>query len=140
MSHGRRFATASALVLLSVATLPACGGESTDLPPPRTINLHGDGPPSFWSQFDLDVLDNEHVITGIVPGRKCWSATIETSPLHFGGCGSSSVRLLNEDVGTVRAVKQSPGPWQLTLIVEYEGQEKGRATTTEQGGSVEVEG
>jgi hypothetical protein len=136
----RRSPLVAGVIVAAASLLVACGDESTNLPPPRTINLHGDGPPSFWSAIGLDILDNEHIITGIAPGRKCWSATIESSPAHLGSCGSYSVRLLNEDVGTVRAVKQSPGPWRFTLIVHYEGQEKGRATTTDQSGSVEVEG
>jgi hypothetical protein len=140
MHHSRRLLVASAIVLTAASLLTGCGGESSDLPPPQTLNLHGDGPPSFWSAIGLGMLDEEHIITGIAPGRKCWSATVESSPGHFGGCGTSRVRLINEDVGTVRAVKQTGGPWPLTLTVEYEGEEKGRATTTEPHGTVEVEG
>jgi hypothetical protein len=140
MHQSRRLPIPNAIVLTAASLLAACGGASTDSPPPQTLNLHGDGPPSFWSGIGLGILDEEHIITGIAPGRKCWSATVERSPAHFGGCGTSRVRLINEDVGTVRAVKQSGGPWPLTLIVEHEGQEKGRATTTEPSGSVEVEG
>jgi hypothetical protein len=136
----RRSPLVASVIMTAASLLAACGGESTDLPPPQTLNLHGDEPASFWSQIRLGVFDEEHIITGIAPGRKCWSATVESSPGHFGGCGTSRVRLINEDVGTVRAVKQSGGPWPLTLIVEYEGQEKGRATTTDLHGKVEVEG
>jgi hypothetical protein len=110
------------------------------LPSPPTLTLDETEEPSLWSQVGLGALDDEHIITGIAPGRKCWSTTVESSPLHFGGCGTYRYRLVNEDVGTVRAVKQTGGPWPLTLIVEYEGQETGRATTTEPHGTVEVEG
>jgi hypothetical protein len=120
--------------------LAGCGGASTDLPPPQTLTFDETEEPSFWSQIGLGIFDEEHIITGIAPGRKCWSASVEGSPAHFGGCGTHRYRIVNEDVGTVRAVKQTGGPWPLTLIVEYEGQEKGRATTTERSGRVEVEG
>jgi hypothetical protein len=140
MQQSRGLAIASAGALTAASLLVACGGASTDLPPPQTLNLHGDGPPSFWSGIGLGILDNEHIITVIVPKRRCWSASVESSPGQFGSCGTYRYRLVNEDVGTVRAVKESGGRWPLTLIVEYEGQEKGRATTIEPNGKVAIEG
>jgi hypothetical protein len=106
------------------------------LPPPHETTE----PSSFWTSIGLPQLDEEHVITVIVPGRRCWSASLESRASHLGSCGTTRYRIVNEDVGTVTAVKQSGGRYPLTLIVEYEGEEKGRATTTAPHGRVEVEG
>jgi hypothetical protein len=128
-------AAASAIVLTAASLATGCGA-STDLPP-----LHEETEPSpFWTSVGLPELDEEHIVTVIVPGRRCWSASVESRASHLGACGTFRYRIVNEDIGTVRAVKQSGGRWPLTLIVEYEGREKGRATTTEPHGTVEVEG
>lgn len=106
------------------------------MPPPQEATE----PSPFWTSIGLPALDEEYIITGIVPGRRCWSASIESRAGHLGACGTFRYRIVNEDVGTVKAVKQSAGRWPLTLIVEFEGEEKGRATTTAPHGTVEVEG
>jgi hypothetical protein len=122
----------ASVVLVTAALVGGCG-EARESPPP-------DEKTSFWSQVGLEELDEQHVITVIVPGRKCWSASRESSSSHLGACGTFEYTIANEDVGIVRAVKQSGGRWPLTLIVEFEGEEKGRATTTKPHGAVQVEG
>jgi hypothetical protein len=129
-------AVAASAIVLTAASLAAGCGASADLPPP-----HEETEPSpFWTSVGLPELDEEHIVTVIVPGRRCWSASVESRASHLGACGTFRYRIVNEDVGTVRAVKQSGGRWALTLIVEYEGREKGRETTKEPHGTVEVEG
>ena len=130
---------AAVLAILIVATAPllsGCGDSSSDLPPPQEETE----PSPFWTRIGLPHLDEEHIITVIVPGRRCWSASVESRASHLGACGTFRYRIVNEDVGRVRAVKQSGGRWALTLIVEFEGEEKGRATTTAPHGTVEVDG
>jgi hypothetical protein len=122
-------------IVLAGPLLAGCGASS-DLPPPHETR----DPTTFWTRIGLPQLDEEHIITVIVPGRRCWSARLESRPSGLGSCGTSRYRFVNEDVGTVTAVKQSGGRYPLTLIVEYEGEEKGRATTTEPHGRVEVDG
>jgi hypothetical protein len=128
-------ALVAGVIALSAALLAGCGASS-DLPPPQEETE----PSPFWTSIGLPEIDEEHIITVIVPGRKCWSASVESRASHLGACGTFRYRLVNEDVGTVKAVKQTGGRYPLTLIVEYEGEEKGRATTTEPHGTVEVEG
>jgi hypothetical protein len=128
-------AVVSSVIALTALLLAGCGG-APDVPPPQEESE----PSPFWTSIGLPEVDEEHIITVIVPARKCWSASVESRASHLGACGTFRYRLVNEDVGTVKAVKQTGGRYPLTLIVEYEGEEKGRATTREPHGTVEVEG
>jgi hypothetical protein len=139
VQHPHLSAVVAAMILVTASPLIAgCGGSSSD-DSIRTVTAER-AQPSFWSGIGLGVLDVERSVTVIVPGRKCWEASVESSAGHLGGCGSLRYMFYNEDIGTVRAWKNVRARFPLTLIVEFEGREKVRATTTEPFGKVEVKG
>lgn len=137
----RRFSAVAAVIVLTSSLLIAgCGGSSSVDSIPTTTAESDQGRSLRWSDIGLDALDVERTVTVIVPGRKCWAGSIESRTTSLGSCGSHRTTFINENIGTVRAWKNVRAPFPLTLIVEHDGHEIGRATTTEPFGKVEVPG
>jgi hypothetical protein len=133
-------AAAAVIVLAASAILAGCGGSSSADSIPTTTAEYDEGRPLQWSDFGLDALDAYRTVTVIVPGRRCWAGSIESGTWSLGFCGSKRTVFINEEIGTVRAWKNVRARFPLTLIVEQDGQEIGRATTTAPFGRVEVPG
>jgi hypothetical protein len=131
---------AALISLTATLLLAGCGGSSSVDSISTTTTEYDQGRHLRWSDIGLDALDVERTVTVIVPRRKCWAGSIEIGTWSLGSCGSHRTRFINEEIGTVRAWKNVRAPFRLTLIVEYEGKEIGRATTTEPFGKVEVPG
>jgi hypothetical protein len=137
----RRFSTVAAMIVITASPLVAgCGGSSSVDSIPTTTAESDQGRPLRWSDIGLDALDVERTVTVIVPGRRCWAGSIASGTWSLGSCGPSRITFINEDIGTVRAWKNVRARFPLTLVVEHDGHEIGRATTTEPFGKVEVSG
>jgi hypothetical protein len=138
MRHPRYLPAIGATLLTASLLLSACGGQTPADDSIPTITTDGDEPLS-WSEIALRLLGRESTVTVIVPDRKCWEGYVEGhDDWRLGACRSFRYSFIGAALGTVRIVKQSRGPWPLTVIVELNDHEAGRATTTEPNGSVEV--
>jgi hypothetical protein len=138
--RGLSAVAAGIMVLTASPLIAGCGGSSSVDSIPTTTAESDQGRPLRWSDIGLDALDVERTVTVIVPARRCWAGSIESRTTALGSCGSHRITFINEDIGTVRAWKNIRAPFPLTLIVEHDGHEIGRATTTEPFGKVEVPG
>jgi hypothetical protein len=126
--------------LLTASLVSGCGAQASADDSIPTITTDGDEPLS-WSEIALRLLGRESTVTVIVPERKCWEGSVEGhDDWRLGACRSFRYSFIGGDLGTVRIVKQTRGPWPLTVIVELDDHEAGRATASEPNGSVDVPG
>jgi hypothetical protein len=80
--------------------------------------------------------DDAGVIRVQAPAGMCWSGAIGDSSKE--GCGNKSFPIEGEAIIVGNAQKQTEGKWKLTLILEVNGEEKDRSSTTAQFGVATV--
>jgi hypothetical protein len=89
---------------------------------------------------ETDELEKGEEQPGVVrvsaPAGMCWSGAIGDSTKE--GCGSQDIDIEGEAIIVANAQKQTPGRWELTLVLEVDGEQVDESTTDAEFGIAQV--